>query len=523
MGYVNPIPMKPPIIRLPFLVSITLACLLLPAASNAQGRLVINEFMAWPANSCPISSEFIELKNMGPGPMNIGCYVITDGDFAITIPANTILGPGEFFVLGGQNVINAPCANLTTNVTVNLNWSTCGCTSGTIPTTEEGLLTDGGTAGEQLVLFNPTGSIIDAVVRKISALETSSLITTKSMGSCTSFTFDLDNLSIIYEEIGESQGRGNSFARKIDGDCVWVKETQQNGGATNNAAGEAATLTMTETYSINENCNGGYATFTVTNTSPTPASFFPFTYILGYDNNGDGIFGTGALYTNGTDETAPSIQLSGLGLGSYNIVLEPATGCNQKFFTFDIGPCITMAIKLKQFTGSNVGKMNRFKIDIETDADMIMLALESSLDGKKFYNVADIPFADRMGLQNIVFTSEAGSASYFRLAMTDDNNKTSYSRIVNLVRSSSNNQLVSIAPNPFTDFLGLSQYATNEDVLLINVMSPAGQVVLADRYPLKIGQNNIRLLTSKLAKGLYLVSLKKTSTGETQVARVLKN
>jgi hypothetical protein len=31
------------------------------------------------------------------------------------------------------------------------------------------------------------------------------------------------------------------------------------------------------------------------------------------------------------------------------------------------------------------------------------------------------------------------------------------------------------------------------------------------------------LLTSKLAKGLYLVSLKKTSTGETQVARVLKN
>ena len=88
MGYVNPIPMKPPIIRLPFLVSITLACLLLPAASNAQGRLVINEFMAWPANSCPISSEFIELKNMGPGPMNIGCYVITDGDFAITIPAN---------------------------------------------------------------------------------------------------------------------------------------------------------------------------------------------------------------------------------------------------------------------------------------------------------------------------------------------------------------------------------------------------------------------------------------------------
>ena len=91
-------------------------------APQAQGRVIINEFMAWPGEACPISAEFIELKNMGPGPMNIGCYVITDGDVAITIPANTILQPGEFYVLGGQNTINAPCANIDKNITVNLNW-----------------------------------------------------------------------------------------------------------------------------------------------------------------------------------------------------------------------------------------------------------------------------------------------------------------------------------------------------------------------------------------------------------------
>ena len=500
-----------------------LAIMLLPAASKAQGRLVINEFMAWPGESCSVTAEFIELKNMGPGPMNIGCHVITDGDFAITIPANTILKPGEFYVLGGQDVINSPCANLSKNITVNLNWTTCGCTNSAIPTTGEGLLTDGGSAGEQLVLFNPAGTIIDAVVREINKIESSSYITTKTTVGCTGFSFDLDNLSIIYEEIGESQGRGNSFARKMDGDCDWVKETQQNGGTTNNIAGEAATLSMTETYTMNQNCNGGNATFTVTNTSPTPASFFPFTYILGYDNNGDGIFGTGDIFSNGSDNTAPSIQLTGLPLGSYDIVLEPAAGCNQKFFTFTLGPCATMPIKLKQFSGSNNGKLNRFNIEIETDADMKMLTLESSFDGLKFNRAASIPFADRVGLQNIVFNSEAGAETYFRLSMTDDNNKTSYSNIVNLVRTSNNNQLFSIAPNPFTEFLGLSQYTTKEDVLLINIMSPAGQVVLADRYALKVGQNNIRLLTSKLAKGLYLVSLKKVNTGETQMTRVLKN
>lgn len=515
--------MKPLVKKIPFFIYFCLAITLIPIAPNAQGKLIINEFMAWPANSCSTSSEFIELKNMGPGPMDIGCYFITDGDFAITIPANTILKPGEFFVLGGQDVISAPCANLSKNVTVNLNWSTCGCTSGAIPTTGEGLLTDGGTAGEQLVLFNPTGTIIDAVVRKITEIETSSNITTKSMGSCNSFTFDLDNLSINYEEIGESQGRGNSFARKTDGDCVWVKETQQNGGATNNNAGEASTLTMTETYSMNLNCTGGKATFTVTNTSPAPASFFPFTYVLGFDNNGDGIFGSGDIYTNGTDNSAPSIELTGLGLGAYNIVLEPATGCNQQFYNFEIGPCATMAVQLMHFNGTNTGKQNKFNIEIDTNEELKMLMLESSFDGKKFSRIAAIPYKDCMGIQHIVFNSETRTETYFRLAMTDDNNNTSFSNIVNLVRPSPNVQLVSILPNPCTDYLGLSHFTTKEDVLLIQIMSPAGQILLTDRQVLKVGQNNIRLLTSKLAKGLYLVSLKKIGTCETQIARVLKN
>ncbi|MGZ5246551.1 MAG: hypothetical protein ACXWV5_05840, partial [Flavitalea sp.] len=49
----------------------------LPAKS--QGRVLINEYLAWPGNSCPSTAEFVELFNFGPGPMNIGCYVLTDG------------------------------------------------------------------------------------------------------------------------------------------------------------------------------------------------------------------------------------------------------------------------------------------------------------------------------------------------------------------------------------------------------------------------------------------------------------
>lgn len=489
-------------------------------ASQAQGRVIINEFMAWPGEACPITAEFIELKNMGPGPMDIGCYVITDGDFAITIPANTILQPGEFYVLGGQNTINAPCANLSRNITVNLNWNTCGCTSGPIPTTDEGLMTDGGNASEQLVMFNPSGNVIDAVVRKLTGKETASTITSSTAGGCATFTFNLDSLNIIYEEIGESQGRGNSFARVIDGDCKWVKETLQNGGTTNNAAGEAATLSMSLVTTLNQDCITGNAVFTVNNASP--ASFFPMSYTLGYDANGNGQFNSQDIYTSGSDNTSPNIDFYNLSLGKYNIVIEPASGCNTQFFTFDLGPCITMAVKLKSFEGQNIGKYNRFTVEIETDNDLSALKLELSTDGRNFSPTSNIPFEKRKGTQSIQYNAEAGIAQFFRLSMTDINGKVQYSKVIKLTRNPDNVDF-KIAPNPFTDFIGITANSNREDILQVSIISSSGQVLANERFNIHIGQNNVRMLTYGLPKGIYLIQIKKQITGETQTARIMKN
>src|SRR5258705_3151800 len=129
------------------------------------GYVVLNEYMPWTTNTCSVNGEFIELYNFGPGPVNIGCYIVTDGDFSITIPPNTILNAGQFYVLGGSNIIPIGCANINAATTVNLNWTTCNCTSGTIPTTGDGLMTDGGSANEQIVLFDPNLKVVDAVVR----------------------------------------------------------------------------------------------------------------------------------------------------------------------------------------------------------------------------------------------------------------------------------------------------------------------------------------------------------------------
>ena len=81
----------------------TLILLVLSIPGLTQGRVLINEYLSWPANSCSVTSEYIELYNFGPGPVDIGCYVLTDGDYSITIPPNTIIQPGQYFVIAGQN------------------------------------------------------------------------------------------------------------------------------------------------------------------------------------------------------------------------------------------------------------------------------------------------------------------------------------------------------------------------------------------------------------------------------------
>ena len=381
-------------------------------------------------------------------------------------------------------------------------------------------MTDGGSASEQLVLFNPSGIVIDAVVRKISGKESSANITTSSAGTCGTFTFDLDNIAIVYEEIGESQGRGNSFARKTDGDCVWVKETQQNGGTTNSATGEAPSLSMSLLTTLNMNCTTGNAVFTVNN--PSPATYFPMSYILGYDNNGDGQFTVKDTYANGTDNTSPSVEFSNLSLGAYTILLEPVSGCNYQFFTFALGPCATMDIKLKNFTGTNLGKYNRFQIEIETDNDLKTLKLESGTDGRNFFNAVAIPFEKRTGNQVIQFNQESTGAQFFRLAMTDINGKSRYSKIINLTSNPESSQ-IKIAPNPFSEYLGLSEFCSKEDLLQITVMSSAGQVMITEKFNMKPGQNNFRLITSKLPSGIYLMQLKKMISGENQITRIIQN
>ncbi len=114
---------------------------------NASG-VKFNEVMVKPANndddmSSPTTGEWIEL--IGPPGTDISCYIISDGDWAITIPPGYSIPSDGLFVIG---------FTATAGPEVDLDVAGCGCTTGN---PNKVLTLDNN--GEWLAMFDGTNTI----------------------------------------------------------------------------------------------------------------------------------------------------------------------------------------------------------------------------------------------------------------------------------------------------------------------------------------------------------------------------
>jgi gliding motility-associated-like protein len=117
---------------------------------NLGNQVKINEFQPWPAiadNNFADSTtgEWVEL--IGPPGAYLGCYIVTDGDWTVTIPPGTVMPASGLFVIGYAQY--GP---------VDLDVGTCKCANSATPF--ETLVLDN--QGEYLVLWNGF-SYVDAV------------------------------------------------------------------------------------------------------------------------------------------------------------------------------------------------------------------------------------------------------------------------------------------------------------------------------------------------------------------------
>ena len=199
----------------------SLVLFLLLIGARLSSQIFINEIMVNPSGlndgaNMPNTAEWIEFYNSSASPVNIGCWFFTDGDFAVTFPAGTTIPAGGYYTVASASG---------SGLSPNLNWATCGCTSG--PTSEVGIFTN---SAEQVILYNSSGVIVDAIIWGTGQLPDA--MTTSVVGSCSSQSVTFPASGATYESIG-SHTDGVAKERSVDGGTTWQNATTHTFGATN--------------------------------------------------------------------------------------------------------------------------------------------------------------------------------------------------------------------------------------------------------------------------------------------------
>ncbi len=235
-------------------VYVLLAALFVSSISSIGQCVVINEVMVNAAGACdgsctPNTGEWIELYNNCPFTLNIECYILTDGDFSITLPAGTTIPGNGFIVIGSSN----------SGVAVDVNIGTCGCTTG--PNAQVGILTN---SAEQLILYDNLGTIIDGIVWGGGQWNQQTSFTTNSFGICPTFTVPVLSVFTQIQTVpAQANNDGLTVFRSCDGVNPWVSGTLlPSPGASNNSD-----VPVSASFSLSENsvCEGDCVQ--VTNTS----------------------------------------------------------------------------------------------------------------------------------------------------------------------------------------------------------------------------------------------------------------
>ena len=210
------------------LVALSAGLLFFCLGVNAQ-CVIINEVLVNAAGNCdgncvPNTAEWVELHNTCSSTVNMGCYVLTDGDFSVTFPAGTIIEPNGYLVVGSDN----------SGVAVDVNLSTCNCTSG--PDGEIGIFTNG---NEQIALTNASGQLIDGIYWGTGQFTQTPSFTTDALFGCSAQTILLSASNSVFAQVPAAND-GETVYRSCADFNTWLADGlnytpgQANGSSSGN-------------------------------------------------------------------------------------------------------------------------------------------------------------------------------------------------------------------------------------------------------------------------------------------------
>ncbi len=221
------------------------------AVGSTSGNIVINEVLGNAAGDGSASDngtgEFIELFCEGPGQCDISCFVVGDDDFAVVIPANTVLNPGDYYVLhGGDNSANNgfPAAN------GDFDWN-AGSNGAYIFSLSGGTVGSLRNSAEQVFIWDNTGAIVSGIIwgggQNLNTSHNIAMPAACGSGNV-SITLD-DSDPSVFSISGNAGSDATSLQLNVNG--VWTGNNTPTPGSSNGSQlpfNSAATCIDTTTY-----------------------------------------------------------------------------------------------------------------------------------------------------------------------------------------------------------------------------------------------------------------------------------
>ncbi len=325
-------------------------------------------------------------------------------------------------------------------------------------------------------------------------------------------------MNITYESINNSTGINNSYARKVDGDCGWVKTPAISAGAPNKTNNTSSATYEFSTLNASQ-CNGTTGTISITVSAADVASLFPMNYTLAFDEDGNNIFNSNDQYFYGVDSSAPSIQISNLVYGRYRITVATSSSCNLKSYDFYIFNCygVALPIGLLDFSyGGKEGRYNVFKCRIDDAKEFRSVVLENG-DGTIFNEAGhlDAPLPN-----DFVIKAEESLNENYRLRFTDLSGKITYSQTIKV--DATNQTAPTFWKDEVNDQLHVRFKREMTGKVDYYICTSTGSIVKKTSTRLPNGDRTLTVDLKDLRRGFYFIGIYNESMKEQLVWRFIK-
>jgi hypothetical protein len=192
-------------------------------------------------------------------------------------------------------------------------------------------------------------------------------------------------------------------------------------------------------------------------------------------------------------------------------------------------PTQVLPVELTTFTGYNNGNINVLNWTTASELNTLKFEVEKSIDAITFEYIGERPAAGNSNTPRSYTLNDVHPVignNYYRLKMIDKDGKYKYSDII-IIKvnelSQTTDGIVSIYPNPTKGELNIVYQAGVEQKVNLHVFNTLGQHMLSEGYNMHSGMNTITIKVTDFAKGMYILDMQNTTSGEKFQSKFIKD